>query len=436
VNFAGAEKIAAALLYEGYILYPYRATSMKNRQRWNFGTLYPRVYAEAQQLQETFRLVAECIAVADKSAMLDVKINFLQLIRQGRGLTKKDGAGELTDPSLAWDEASERTYERPGLRIRDLLGKPMELTLESDAPALPGNYSSAIQMNLRLQLTIHAEVVSPKLASEETYKLHFELQNVTPLTRGADARRDEAIGQSLVSAHMLFGITGGEFVSMLDPGENHKDAVAGCSNVGVFPVLVGTEPERRMLLCSPIILYDYPQIAPESEGDFFDGTEMDEMLTLRVLTLTDAEKQEMREGDSRARKILERTESLTAEMMLKAHGVVRSMRESREDTPFGAWNPFEETKAPPESVIVFGVPLRVGDRVRLWPQKTADIMDMALKGKVAVIEAIEQDFEDQIQFAVVLDDDPGREFGMMRQPGHRFFYSPEEVEPVIGGGQA
>jgi deoxycytidine triphosphate deaminase len=98
----------------------------------------------------------------------------------------------------------------------------------------------------------------------------------------------------------------------------------------------------------------------------------------------------------------------------------------------GEWNPFEETKAAPESVRVFGVDLRVGNRVRIWPQKTADIMDMALKGKVAVIEAIEQDFEDQIQFAVVLDDDPGREFGMMRQTGHRFFFTPEEVEPFYG----
>lgn len=102
----------------------------------------------------------------------------------------------------------------------------------------------------------------------------------------------------------------------------------------------------------------------------------------------------------------------------------------------GEWNPLEEAKAPPESVRVFGVDLRVGDRVRLWPQKKADIIDMALTGKVAVIEAIDQDFEDQIQLAVVLDDDPGREFGMMRQPGHRFFFSPEEVEPVVEGGPA
>jgi hypothetical protein len=96
------------------------------------------------------------------------------------------------------------------------------------------------------------------------------------------------------------------------------------------------------------------------------------------------------------------------------------------------WNPFAEAKVAPSSVRVFGVEVRVGDRVRLWPQKTADIIDMALVGKVAVIEAIEQDFEDQIQFAVVLDDDPGREFGMMRQPGHRFFFSPDEIEPARG----
>lgn len=102
----------------------------------------------------------------------------------------------------------------------------------------------------------------------------------------------------------------------------------------------------------------------------------------------------------------------------------------------GDWNPFEETKAPPESVRVFGVDVRIGDRIRIWPQKSADIIDLALRGKIAVIEAIEQDFEDQIQFAVVLDDDPGREFGMMRQPGHRFFFSPDEIEPVNLAGPA
>jgi hypothetical protein len=89
-----------------------------------------------------------------------------------------------------------------------------------------------------------------------------------------------------------------------------------------------------------------------------------------------------------------------------------------------------------ESVTAFGVDLRVGDRVRLWPQKSADIMDMALKGKVAILEAIERDFEDQVHLAVVLEDDPGRDLGMLRQPGHRFFFSPQEVEPLALQGEA
>jgi hydrogenase maturation protease len=130
---------------------------------------------------------------------------------------------------------------------------------------------------------------------------------------------------------VVLGITGGEFISLLDPPAAYSASVASCNNLGVFPVLAGEEPDRSLMLCSPIILYDYPKIAPESEGDFFDGTEMDEMLTLRVLTLTDTEKEEMRQGDPRARKILERTESLTSEAMLKAHGVIRSLREIRED---------------------------------------------------------------------------------------------------------
>jgi hypothetical protein len=180
--------------------------------------------------------------------------------------------------------------------------------------------------NLQIELTIGAEMLQ-----DGACKLRLEVQNTSPLPSGAEAKRDEALPLSFVSAHLLLGITGGEFVSLLDPDPAYREAVAACCNTGVFPVLVGEEPDRSMMFCSPIILYDYPKIAPESEGDFFDGTEMDEMLTLRVLTLTDAEKQEMRNGDPRARKILERTEALTSDAMLKAHGVIRGLREIRGD---------------------------------------------------------------------------------------------------------
>jgi hypothetical protein len=184
----------------------------------------------------------------------------------------------------------------------------------------------AVNQELQIALTIGAQMLE-----DGACKLRIEVQNTTALPSGVNAKRAEALPLSLVSAHLVLGITHGEFVSLLDPAEAYRASAAACSNTGVFPVLAGEEPDRSMMLCSPIILYDYPKIAPESAGDFFDGTEMDEMLTLRVLTLTDAEKEEMRSGDPRARRILERTESLTGDAMLKAHGVIRGLREIRGD---------------------------------------------------------------------------------------------------------
>jgi hypothetical protein len=284
MNFDQVEKIAAAILYEGYILYPYRPSAIKNRQRWNFGTLYPRVYAQAQRPEEPFRLVCECIVVADPHATLDVRLRFLQLVQ---------------------DQAVERTSEHAKLR----LDQPLSMTLAMDE-----------QLEISLML-------SAQRLGDGSCKLRVEVRNLSKLPGGAEAKRDDALPFSLVSAHLLLGLTQGEFVSLLDPQEPYLASVRTCSNTGVFPVLAG--PDRNIMLCSPIILYDHPQIAPESAGDFFDGTEMDEMLTLRVLTLTDAEKQEMRDGDPRARKILERTEALTEDEMLKAHGVIRELRALR-----------------------------------------------------------------------------------------------------------
>ena len=266
--------------------------------------------------QEPFRLIAECVAVADADASLDVRISFLQLMQQQQG-----GSSLLTDPSLAWDEAIERTSEH-ACKIEDLIASPLSLTVQIETAGA----STALNPDLRIELSIGAQ-----LLQDGACKLRLEVQNTTHLAASAAAKRDEALPLSLVSAHLLLGLSSGEFVSLLDPGPAYHEAVAACSNTGVFPVLVGEEPAKTMMLCSPIILYDYPRIAPESEGDFFDGTEMDEMLTLRVLTLTDEEKQEMRGGDPRARRILERTESLTSDAMLKTHGVIRGLRDMRGD---------------------------------------------------------------------------------------------------------
>jgi hypothetical protein len=168
--------------------------------------------------------------------------------------------------------------------------------------------------------------------------------------------------------------------------------------VGTFPVLVGQPGVGELLLSAPIILPDYPALAPESPGDFFDSTDIDELLTLRVLTLTPEEKQQMAATDGRARALLERTEALGQDLLPSLHGAMRA--------------------AVPSA-------LRPGTRVWLRPRARADIMDLALDGKQATIHAVERDFEGRIHVAVTIDDDPGKDLGVH---GHRFFFAPEEVE--------
>jgi hydrogenase maturation protease len=150
--------------------------------------------------------------------------------------------------------------------------------------------------------------------------------NGTPLEDPGRRSRDDALLCSLVSTHVLLGVGRGELVSLLDPPEGCREAAAACRNVGLWPVLVGAEGQRDTMLAAPIILYDYPQVAAESPGDFFDGTEIDEMLTLRILTLTDEEKRAMAAVDARAGALLARTESLAREQLLGLHGTIRDRR--------------------------------------------------------------------------------------------------------------
>ena len=290
MNFDSVEKIVNAVLYEGYMLYPYRPNSTKNQQRWNFGTLYPRVFAEAQRPPEAFRLVAECLLTASDTATLNIRARCLQI--------------QPHTPSLD----VECSADLGDLTVAGLLIASQEYGL---------TFTCSTSLSAQLQ-------ISAQPAETGAIKLRIELANVTPVD-GAPSR-EAVLPLSLTSAHLLLRVTGGEFISLLDPTPQYQQAVSECHSVGVFPVMVGEPEKRDTMLCSSIILYDYPQVAPESSGDFFDATEMDEMLSLRVLTLTEEEKQQMREADPRTRGILERTEALPAEHMMKLHGAIRGLR--------------------------------------------------------------------------------------------------------------
>jgi len=164
------------------------------------------------------------------------------------------------------------------------------------------------------------------------FKLTIHISNASRLD-DTPSNREQALSRALVSAHTIMEVRGGDFVSLIDPPENYRDFVASCQNVGTWPVLVGQAGERDTMLSSPIILYDYPAIAPESPGDLFDGAEIDEILSLRIMTMTDEEKREMRQSDDRTRKILERTESMPDEQFMKLHGVLRGLRSVKGETP-------------------------------------------------------------------------------------------------------
>ncbi len=318
MNFDSVEKIARAVLYEGYILYPYRPSSTKNRQRWNFGTFYPRTWAELQRPSEPCRMVTECVVLANPDTKLDVKVRFLQFLPAQEKNPEADGS---------WEPGVERWAEKNDLLVTDLAQGGVSFALEfHETQAMPA-----------LRPLSGSLSISSDVSDGGVCKLRLELLNSTTVSNPDTSSRAPMLLQSMISAHLLLGVRNGEFVSLLDPPPSFSAAAAQCKNSGAFPVMVGQEGERSMMLSSPIILYDYPQIAPESTGDFFDGTEMDEMLALRVMTLTDEEKSMMRKGDEEARRILERTETLPAEHLMKMHGAIRGMRpirlDAQEDEP-------------------------------------------------------------------------------------------------------
>lgn len=315
MNLARVEQIAKAVLYEGYMLYPYRPSSVKNRQRFNFGVLYPEAYCDAQEGSDACSMRTECLVRGNWDSAIEARVRFLHLqIRGRRDSVLPEG----------WQEAAERDVCLPERSLGDLCERQV-----THAFAFPSEKDAGHEFSRELVAGV-VEVSALELG-QDLFKISLQVRNSTPF-EGASADRDAALMHSLVSTHVVLGATGGEFVSLLEPPPGLEEVAASCQNVGAWPVLVGDPGEKDTLLASPIILYDYPQIAPESVGDLFDGTEIDEILSLRIMTLTEQEKQEMRQSDDRARQILERTESMPAEQFMKLHGVVRGLRHSAEDT--------------------------------------------------------------------------------------------------------
>ncbi len=350
MNLELVEKIANAVLYEGYILYPYRPSATKNQQRWNFGGVYPRKFSEANNGTDAWLMQTECLVAGDEKTTVDIRVRFLQMIKREVG----EPIADLEDDEISeaefqtvkflevggkifqtWQEAVEREIELPSFSLSEIDGwtQQQNFTFGSnrEIEVLRGEDNKIAGIIVRKQELINCRIeVSAEKVAEKLFKVTIRIFNQTPFEFGDN--RDEGLMRAFVSTHKILGVgCGGEFVSLLEPPAEFSKIAAECENIGTFPVLVGEEGMRDCMLSSPIILYDYPQVSPESAGDFFDGTEMDEMLTLRIMTLTDDEKQEMRGADERTRRMLERTETMPPEMMMKLHGVMRNMPPNKEN---------------------------------------------------------------------------------------------------------
>jgi len=372
MDFAHVEPLVRAVLYEGYVLYPYRASSVKNRYRWTFGGLYPRAWSEAHD-GDAWWMRTEVLVEGGPAAQIGVALRFLQVVAAREG---------------DWQEAVERRVELAERSITAYVDGAFEERFAFDV--------GGITVDGRIE-------ASAKLVREGLVRLRVTVWNLSAIGGAMDGRNG-AIARSLASAHVLLGAREARFVSMTDPPAPLRRDADECANVGVWPVLAGSLGRYDTILASPIILGDYPRIAPESPGDLFDGTEIDEILTLRILTLTDAEREEMRATDPRARALLARTEALGPDALAALHGPLREVRN------LGSSG------------------LRAGARVRLRPKGRADAFDFLLEGRAATIASIEEDYEGHVFVAVTVDDDPGRDLGLEGKPGHRFFFRAEEVE--------
>ncbi|HTQ92313.1 MAG TPA: hypothetical protein VMK84_22750 [Streptosporangiaceae bacterium] len=415
MNLDSVRNIADAVLYEGYILYPYRASAQKNQSRWQFGVVMAPGYAAADP-SEASSTRAECVLEHTGQPAVRVLLRFLQVQR-------RTGNGD------SWDEAVEREIE-VGADAGALFGAGVveEFTIEGGEECEDNVLRR--REPLAGAITVRAaEVPGPWRA----LKLQVLVENRTD-PGSVPRRREDALPSALVAAHAIVTVDGGKFLSMTDPPEWARPAVAGCRNEGGWPVLA--DPGDRVVLSSPIILYDHPELADESPGELYDGTEIDEILTLRTLALSDQEKAEARATDPRAAALLDRVESMDAQTMARLHGTLRSPRpaagqeEPTGEPPVPWWDPDADASVSPDtdSVTIGGQQVARGSLVRLRPgARRADAQDMFLVGRLAEVQAVLHDVEDHPYLAVSLAGQPDEDIQIAH--GRFLYFMTDEVEP-------
>lgn len=442
-----ARKVADAIMYEGYLLYPYHQSAQKNRSRFQFGVLMPPAYRTVDP-SEPSASQTECLIECADDAQVLVGVRFLQLQRR-RVLEVQPGSASPREVAsltvdgvehTAWDEAVERE-QQVCAEIGELLSGDLGLTLHVDAgESAQDIVESTGRLAGRLVRSWSAIDGVIRLRAERLAGPYGGLRvgvMVENHTRpdAAPRDRDDALGHALLAVHALIWVPGGKFLSMTDPPEWAAAAVAACENIGTWPVLAGPPGCRDLMLSTPVILYDHAEVAPESAGDLFDATEIDEILTLRTLALTDDEKRAARATDPRAAGLLDRLDDMPPEVFERLHGAIRYLRSAPAGGPASGdapwWDPGVDASVSPDSdqVTVGGVPVARGSRVKMLPGvRNADAQDLFLTGREATVQAVFHDVDGNVHVAVSPDDDPAAD--LQRSHGRYLYFSADELEPA------
>jgi hypothetical protein len=447
VNLALARLAADAVLYEGYLLYPYRSTAAKNQVRWQFGVLGPPG-AAAAGLGEEADLAVSCLlrtgSPDDGDAAVTVHLRFLQLQRRSAERAAAGGrfqpVGELRAGDAvwtSWDEAVEVERELGTYPLGEL-ARGLELAVSvdggEDVEPLPGGRLVRRRWPLRAVVSLDGEDDGGLL------RLWVAVTN----TAGPVADADAALRSSLIGAHLLLAADRARFVSVIDPPGDARAAAARCRQHRCWPVLAGDgAPDGQtsdVVLAAPIILYDHPAVAPESAGAMFDSTEIDEILTLRVMTLTEEEKAQARATDARAAAIIDRCDAMAPAQLQRLHGILREPhavdgRDAGALTGDDWWAAEAAAPVSPEtaSVLVAGTRVARGSLVRLHPSRRADAQDMFSAGREARVSAVHVDLDGETHVAVTLVDDAPLDDGTPELHdwyGRYLYFAPDELEPL------
>jgi hypothetical protein len=458
-----ARQVADAVLYEGYVLFPYRASALKNRYRWQWGVVIPQAQVDVGG-SEPSEVCCEMLVRAGEGRTagspsaggltvadirIDVTARFLQLrLRQmidadGRHVDELDVDGE---PVPTWEEGLEHEVtvsvnlgeggrQAAGGRGSDVgegEGGRAQFVLEGgeESEAFGGAGQA-----LRTTEPVHgALTVVADRVDDDIFLLRIAVRNDTPWSRPR-ASREEVLRRSIVGVHVLAHTDAGVFASSIDPPHWARPHADGLRNRGLYPVLVGEADD--VVLAAPIILYDHPQVAEESPGPSFDATEVDELLALCVLGLTDEERRRARATDTRAAELIDRTDTLPASVRRRLHGAVRELRPVDVE-PEPAAEVTDEVRAllgvgeePLRSTVVGATSVEVGSQVRLRPRRRADAHDLFVNGRIARVERIVRTVDGDVYLAVTLTDDPAAE--LHRWYGRFQYFAVDEVEPLTAG---